>query len=291
MSNKTYIWSLSSLSYGYKIDLRDLIYLCYSVELVKKFSDNVYIYTDSIGKEEIHKIGIEANIIEVNLKKYNNFGLNRIQAKIKAIEQHGSNFCALDPYIFLLDDPENFITTYKNEKLEQNTFVQSFESRKKWGMLYKEGCDVLIENNIKICEPLNLYIKDQKYCGYNCCYLDGISGNLKNDLCNESIKIMDQLDRLRLNNIPLIYESLMFALADSGDSKILPIFTELEMAAQTTPLSKLTIDKYINIYPMKDQITLNTVHPEIRKILLFLREVNINFYNNVSKINNKLELT
>jgi hypothetical protein len=290
MNNKKYIWSFSSLNYGYKIDIKDLIFLCYSVELVKKFSNNVHIYTDKRGLDEIQKIGIKANTTIVDFKRYNNISLNKIYSKIKTIEIQDSNFCMLDKYVFLFRDPETSLTAYSDTNTSDSTFVQSLENKNKWGMLYKNFCDKLKENNIQMCEELDTYIKNGQYSGYNCSYLDNIDKELKDRLCYESINLLNQLDRLNISVKCLICESLLLALSNNSNYKISPIFSEVDLQKQYNPTDSLKIDGYTNIYSSKDKISLNFMHPDIRTMLIFLSESNSDFYNNLIKINSNLEV-
>ncbi len=224
MKDERYIWTFWTGSYGYLVNMFDVVYLALSVELIKQFSNNLTIYVDERGFKEINSLRLEANheVVRFDIDKR---GASKFAAaKLLTMAKQKDEFCHIDNDLFLFKRQLN---------IDAGIVVQSLEEQEIYGKLYKEAADDAIAQSVKLCKEQTKAVENYDYTGYNCGYVLARDLDLVQRWTHEGLKIADQWElKTPIYNI-FLEQHLLHALKQYGGYDVKTLF----------PLSQYGIEK------------------------------------------------
>lgn len=212
MNNKKYIWTFWTGQMGYKVSFEDLLYLSVSIELVKKISQDVVVYTDSRGLAEIERNNIDVDkvVLDFNIPEA---PVPRLaQAKLMVMSLQKDPFFHIDHDVFLLKE----LPQYNNVDL----VTQNLEFKPLYGSFYKIAVDNAIKQNITLPEELLSCINKEDYSGYNCGYLDAQNLDLIAEWTQKALKLSETWTPYVISDNIFVQQMLLYAIAKSKPYKI-----------------------------------------------------------------------
>jgi hypothetical protein len=285
MSDKKYIWSFWTNRHGYLVNIFDVIYLALSVELVKKFSQDVTVYTDERGLAELKAIGLEANLKTLNFQINDEDSEPKFAiAKMLAMAEQKEQFCHIDHDVFLFKEQRD---------IDAEMIVQSFEPQEFFGKLYKDAVDDALAQSVKFPKELSMAIKNYDYNACNCGYLFVKDLDLMNKWISGGIKIAEQFKLKRaLYNI-LFEQQWLYALKEYGGHKVEPLFEfKLDEYGNSTILEQTEQAGYTHLMAVKNNMNPDNIF--LFKILKKLYQVNsalcLNIFNKYKHLNRHINV-
>ena len=213
---KKYIWTFWTDYVPEEHNLWNLICFNLSVELVKKFSNNICIYTDSKGAKILQSKNLDypIEVIDFNISK--SFYPKFSEAKLRVMSMQNQPFCHIDHDVFLFQQPQSFP--------EFDIVVQSLEKYKNFPMIYFLAYYNDGNINVKFPEEVIKCAKENEFAGYNCGYVDVNNLEVCQEWCKEGLKISEQYDpRFKFSNI-IPEQFCLYALAKHRGYKIKELF-------------------------------------------------------------------
>jgi hypothetical protein len=142
-----------------------LNFVCFllSLELVKKQSNNIIIYTDNYGKEILNKLDLN---VEINTSILHDLEMHYLRwsiPKLYVINSQKEPCCHIDHDVFLWGKMPDLNGDITVQNLEKSNFYASF---------YKRSFMRYIINNNNINDDLLKEASGEDFAGYNCGYLD-----------------------------------------------------------------------------------------------------------------------
>lgn len=281
MENKKYIYNFWPTLHGYKIDKRQLVYLATSVECSKSYTNDIHVYTDSIGAIEIDKIGLECNKVIFDLDTIKSSGhLGTEEAKLSIFKMQDQPFCYVDTDVFL----DGFVLP---SSTDLDLVVQSTDLKQKWGIIYKKFCDLSIKLGINFPAEVVESIQDNQYCGYNYGYLDIRNINAISSWIDQGIDLISQLNKLNISNNTIALEMLLFSLCKKNNLNVLPLIPDdviVSKKIQDNPVSPVIYDGYIHLLKSKDTASLSCMCGPIYLAMKILERKNKEMHKTINDI-------
>ena len=167
---KNYIYTFWTKPYFIKDNNRkqelykNVLYLLLSIELTRKISKNITIYTDWYGELILKKFYSD---IEINVTLLNSLNLTDVDRwaipKLYVMNRQTEPFCHIDHDVFLWEEINmSFDYDIITQCLEKDSYYENF---------YKQQLIDYLQYNPINDLFLNL-IKNQQFAGYNCGYID-----------------------------------------------------------------------------------------------------------------------
>jgi hypothetical protein len=210
---KKYIYTFWTKPYFCKNNLyQNILFLLLSIELTKKISKNIIIYTDWYGELILKKFYSD---IEINIELLNSLNLSDTNRwsipKLYVINKQTQPFCHIDHDIFLWSKINNN-SSYDiiTQNIEQGSFYSDF---------YKNQITEYLKYN-----PINdlfLYtIKKQKFEGYNCGYLDIYNLECSKRWTDFALDLNNNYKNFQSINCTIVEQFSLFAIAKFYNYKI-----------------------------------------------------------------------
>lgn len=171
---------------------KNIVFLLLSIELVKKQSKNITVYTDEYGELILKKF---FNDIEINIDILKNidFSIERwSMPKLFVMNEQKESFCHIDHDVFIWER----IPERNCDVLTQSLENDDLQKQHCFSKFYKEIFMNFISNNRYIDPLLAKHVENHDYAGYNCGFLDFY--NL--DLCKQWTEYAITLHKNYFNN-------------------------------------------------------------------------------------------
>jgi hypothetical protein len=146
---------------------KNIIFLLLSIELIKKQSRNIVIYTDEYGKLILKKF---FNDIEINIDILKNVDFHTDRwsiPKLLVMNEQNEPFCHIDHDVFLWEEISERNCDVLTQSLENEN-----QKNHNFSKFYKEIFMNFISNNRYVDAILIKHLENNDYAGYNCGFLD-----------------------------------------------------------------------------------------------------------------------
>jgi hypothetical protein len=238
----------------------NILYLLFSIELLKKQNANIKIYTDDYGKNFLKNLNID---IELDTNIVNNFENLDVKKwsipKLYVIKNQSEEVCHIDHDVFLWE-PQKNLTHY-------DIVTQNFENSEFYFGFYKE----LHTHYINNAENVSKELKEFNYfAGYNCGYIDIFNVSIAKKWVDFGIDLSNNLKKFRWKDCSFIEQfSLYFLSKKNNNFKIGYLFDAFNNASYHPETER----KYTHLMGQKDFFSDTTLI-----VTNALKKINFNLY-------------
>lgn len=214
---KKYIWTLWTIPWG-PFPVWKLMCYALSIELVKRITGDILIYTDKRGANLLkkYKIDVPYRVIDFNIK---NTEIPKFSgAKLLTMSLQEEPFVHLDHDVFLFNEQQ--------EDPSADITVQSIETGLLFYRVYSSGYSLLKRQGVKVPEAMDLCAQNNDYSAYNCGYVSANNLDVVQEWCKIGIEMSNSYIPVNRSDNCIPEQYLLYVLAQYKQYNIKCLFSD-----------------------------------------------------------------